>query len=74
MNNLIQKHDLVNFIIEKKIENRNSIISARFSVNFQLRAEVKKVTSWAENPSAGASSARTHHYNLVFSYKLSPII
>ena len=27
-------------------------ISARFSVNFQFRAEVKKVTSRAENPSA----------------------
>ena len=36
-----------------------------FSVNFQFRAEVKKVTSRAENPSARAmaqaSSARTHH-------------
>jgi hypothetical protein len=39
--------------------------SARFSVNFQFRAEVKKVTSRAENPlaraMARASSARAHH-------------
>ena len=36
--------------------------------NFRFRAEVKKVTSRAENPSARAlaraSSARTHHYQL----------
>ena len=41
-------------------------ISACFSVNFQFRAEVKKVTSRAENPSARAmaqaSSAWAHHY------------
>ena len=37
-----------------------------FLANFQFRAEVKKVTSRAENPPARAmaraSSARTHHY------------
>ena len=66
--NLIQIHNLVNFIIEndKKIGLQLRIeISARFSVNFQFRAEVKKVTSRAENPSARtmapASSARAHH-------------
>ena len=66
--NLIQIHNLVNFIIEnnKKIGLQLRIeISARFSVNFQFRAEVKKVRSRAENPSARAmaraSSARTHH-------------
>ena len=49
--NLIQIHNLVNFIIEnnKKIGLQLRIeISARFSVNFQFRAEVKKVTSRAE--------------------------
>ena len=39
-----------------------------FLANIQFRAEVKKVTSRAENPSARAmaraSSARTHHYYL----------
>ena len=54
-------HNLVNFIIE----NRSSTISARFSVNCQFRAEEKKVTSRAENPSAQAMvqarSARIHH-------------
>ena len=49
--NLIQIHNLVNFIIEndKKIGLQLRIkISARFSVNFQFRAEVEKVTSRAE--------------------------
>ena len=49
--NLIQIHNLVNFIIEnnKKIGLQlRTEISARFSVNFQFRAEVKKVTSRAE--------------------------
>ena len=48
--NLIQIHNLVNFIIEnnKKIGLQLRIeISARFSVNFQFRAELKKVTSRA---------------------------
>ena len=60
--NLIQIHNLVNFIIEnnKKIGLQLRIeISARFSVNFQFRAEVKKVTSRAEYP-----SARANHYYL----------
>ena len=42
---------------------------------FCLRAEVKKVTSRAENPSAQAmaraSSARTHNYYLDLSYVFS---
>ena len=49
--NLIQIHNLVNFIIEnnKKIGLQLRIeISARFSDNLQFRAEVKKVTSRAE--------------------------
>ena len=49
--NLIQIHDLVNFIIEnnKKIGLQLRIeISACFSVNFQFRAEVKKGMSQAE--------------------------
>ena len=49
--NLIQIHNLVNFIIEnnKKIGLQLRIeISARFSVNFQFRAEAKKVPSRAE--------------------------
>ena len=49
--NLIQIHNLVNFIIEnnKKIGLQlRTEISARFSVNFRFQAEVKKVTSRAE--------------------------
>ena len=50
--NLIQIHNLVNFIIEnnkKKLGPQLRIeISARFSVNFQFQAEVKKVMSRAE--------------------------
>ena len=41
-------------------------ISACFSVNFEFKAEVKKVTSRAENPSARdmgrASLALANHY------------
>ena len=73
--NLIQIHNLVNFIIEndKKIGLQlRTEISARFSVIFQFRAEVKKVTSRAENPSARAMAratlARAHHYQLCYHF------
>ena len=51
VNDLIQMHNLINLIIEnnRKIGLEQRIeISARFSVNFQFWAEVKKVTSRAE--------------------------
>ena len=45
-----------------------------FSADFRFRAEGKKVTSRAENPSARAvaraSLARTHHYKYVKLYQL----
>jgi hypothetical protein len=56
------KHDIK--INQKKVFNWELNFSS-FLADFWFRAEVKKVTSWAENPSAPAmaraSSARTHH-------------
>ena len=57
--------------LDRKFSNFQNkfIIKVNFSLflaNLQFRAEVKKVTSRAENPSARAmaraSSARAHHY------------